>query len=142
MNAAAECKSEYYAGEMFAMAGGSLSHSLITANVTRDIGNRLKGKRCVPYDSKLRVKISTTGLYTYPDITVVCGALEFANEERDTIINPTLLSKFFLIPRKRTIGARNLTITGPSRHSTNMCSFRNGPRSSKSSCFSPTRRGS
>lgn len=76
---------------MFSVAGGSPFHSLITANVTREIGNRLKGKRCVPYDSNLRVKIPATGLYTYPDITVVCGALEFANEERDTIINPTLL---------------------------------------------------
>jgi Uma2 family endonuclease len=88
---AAEYKSEYYAGEMFAMGGGTSAHSLINANAIRTIGNRLMGKPCVPYDSNLRVKIPSTGLYTYPDIVVICGPLEFVDNERDTVTNPTLL---------------------------------------------------
>ncbi len=88
---AAAYKSEYYAGEVFAMAGSTPEHSLITANVLRELGNLLKGRPCAPYDSNLRIRVSASGLYTYPDASVVCGALQFADEHRDTVINPTLV---------------------------------------------------
>src|SRR5262245_47006367 len=84
---AAEFKSEFYAGEMFAMAGGSPRHSLIAANVIVALGIRLKDKPCTAYDSNLRVRVSRTGLYTYPDVTVVCGPLEFDDDVGDTILN-------------------------------------------------------
>lgn len=85
----AEFKSEYFAGEMFAMAGGSAKHSLLKANLVREIGNQLKGRTCVVYDSDLRVLVSATGLFTYPDATVVCGPLE--THDGDNATNPTLL---------------------------------------------------
>ena len=90
---AAEFKSEFFGGEMFAMAGGSPMHSLIATNLAREIGNQLKGRPCVPFNSNLRLKVLATGLYTYPDLSVVCGPLEFADEQEDTIVNPTLLAE-------------------------------------------------
>ena len=88
---AAEYKSEYYAGEIFAMAGGSPTHSVITASALRDLGNLLKGNRCAPYDSNLRVFIPATGLYTYPDVSVICGPRELVPGHDDMITNPTLI---------------------------------------------------
>ncbi len=86
---AAEFKSEYFAGEMFAIARGSAKHSLLKANLVREIGNRLKGRICTVYDSDLRVLVSATGLFVYPDATVVCGPLE--THDGDNATNPTLL---------------------------------------------------
>lgn len=86
---AAEFKSEYFAGEMFAMAGGSARHSLHKANVVGELRSQLKGRPCKVYDSDLRVLVSATGLFTYPDATVVCGPLE--THDGDNATNPTLL---------------------------------------------------
>lgn len=88
---AAEFKSEFYNGEIFAMAGGTPQHSLIAANLIREFGNRLGSGRCTAYNADLRVKIEATGLYTYPDLSVICGPLEFAENTDDTAINPTVL---------------------------------------------------
>lgn len=87
---AAEFKSEFYRGEMFAMAGASRRHNLIVANVIREVGNALKSSPCEVYPSDMRVRIDKTGLYTYPDV-VVCGEPEFEDDEVDTLLNPTLL---------------------------------------------------
>ena len=87
----AEFKSEFFAGEMFAMAGGSPQHSLKATNLARELGNRLRGGPCVAYNADLRLKIEATGLFTYPDLSVVGGALELAAGTNDTIVNPTLL---------------------------------------------------
>jgi len=88
---AATFRSEYYRGEMFAMTGGSPRHSRIKTNVLVELGLRLKGHECAPYDSDLRILVTATGLYTYPDASVVCGALMFDDERRDTVLNPTVL---------------------------------------------------
>lgn len=87
----AEFRSEYFAGEVFAMAGGSFRQSLIKANVVRELGNSLKGRPCMACDSDLRVKVSATGLYTYPDASVICEPIEFDDDQRDTVLNPVLL---------------------------------------------------
>lgn len=86
-------KSEFFDGEIFAMAGGSPEHSLIVASLLRELGNRLKGKSCTPYDGNLRVKIPATGLVTYPDASVFCKKLEFdpKDKRRQTAINPTVV---------------------------------------------------
>lgn len=89
----AEFKSEFFDGEMFAMAGGSLAHSLIATNLAREFGNRLRTHSCTPFNSDLRLKVEPTGLYTYPDLSVVCGPVRFAGPEGDTIVNPTLLAE-------------------------------------------------
>ena len=89
----AEFKSEFFNGEMFAMAGGSPMHSLIATNLTGEARTRLKGRPCVPFNSDLRLKVQATGLYTYPDLSVICGPLEFADEQDDVVINPTLIAE-------------------------------------------------
>jgi Uma2 family endonuclease len=85
-----ECKSEYYAGEIFAMAGGSPEHSLIAANVIAGLHPQLLGKPCRIYNSDLRVR-TTEELYTYPDVTIVRGEPRFAVEDPETLVNPTLI---------------------------------------------------
>ena len=91
MERAAEFKSEFYDGEIFAMAGGTPRHSLIGTNVAVEFGNRLRAKPCVPYNADLRIKIEATGLLTYPDLSVICGPLQFAEGTDDTVVNPTVL---------------------------------------------------
>lgn len=86
----ATTKSEYFNGEMFAMAGGSPRHSRIKTCVLAELQRQLRQKPCVPYDSDLRVACPT-GLLTYPDATVVCGDLIFREDDQDTVTNPTLI---------------------------------------------------
>jgi Uma2 family endonuclease len=88
---AAEFKSEFFDGEMFAMAGGTPQHSLIATNLAREFGNLLGGKPCVAYNSDLRIKVEATRLITYPDLSVICGPLQFAEGTTDTVVNPTVL---------------------------------------------------
>ena len=87
----APCKSEYYAGEIFAMAGASRWHDLTVTNVLRELSLQLKGQPCTTYPSDMRVKVSPTGLYTYPDVIVVCGEAQFEDHQQDTLLNPTLI---------------------------------------------------
>ena len=87
----ADFKSEFYDGEMFAMAGGSPQHSQIAANFIQAIGPRLAARPCVAYTSDLRLKVEATGLLTYPDVSVVCGPLELAPGTDDTVVNPTII---------------------------------------------------
>jgi len=83
----AEYKSEYYQGGIFAMAGAKHDHNRITENLSIDIGSFLKGKPCRSYSSDQRVHIPANGLYTYPDLLIVCGKIQFSDEENDTILN-------------------------------------------------------
>src|SRR5687767_9410634 len=77
----AEIKSEYYNGEMFAMSGASRHHNRVKENLVIEIGSRLKGGPCQSCSSDMRVKVSRTGLYTYPDIVIVRGEPQFEDAE-------------------------------------------------------------
>jgi Uma2 family endonuclease len=88
---AADVRSEFFAGEMFAMAGASLEHNLITANVTRELGTQLKRRPCRVVSTDMRVKVSATGLYTYPDVAVICDEPQLEDARQDTLLNPTLI---------------------------------------------------
>jgi Uma2 family endonuclease len=88
---AAPYKSEFYAGQMFAMAGARRSHNLIITNVVRELSTQLLDSPCQVYPSDMRVKIDASGLYTYPDVTVTCGEEQFEDEDEDTLLNPTLI---------------------------------------------------
>jgi Uma2 family endonuclease len=88
---AAETKSEYLDGQIFALAGASRRHNLITGSLVTQLTLQLGQRPCEVYPSDMRVKISDTGLYTYPDVTVVCGEPEFEDTELDVLLNPTLL---------------------------------------------------
>jgi Uma2 family endonuclease len=87
----AECKSEFLDGEMFAMAGGTPNHSLIAANLIFALMMQLKGCPCRVYTSDLRVKVQESGLYTYPDVSVVCGREQVEDEHDDVLLNPTVI---------------------------------------------------
>jgi Uma2 family endonuclease len=87
----AEARSEYLNGEIFAMVGASREHNLIVANITREVTQQLKGKPCELYPTDMRVRIPATGLYTYPDVVVVCGEPLFEDDHVDTLTNPTLI---------------------------------------------------
>ena len=91
-----EIRHEYYRGEMFAMAGATVPHILISGNIARALGNHFEDRPCTVYQSDLRVRINATGLYTYPDIVAVCGPAHFAKAEKQTtLVNPILLVEVF-----------------------------------------------
>jgi len=86
-----ETRSEYYNGEIFAMSGASREHNLIAGNLFRDIGNQLEDRPCETYMNDMRVWIEATGLYTYPDVVVVCDEPRFQDREVDTLLNPAVI---------------------------------------------------
>src|SRR4051794_40999674 len=87
----AEYRSEYFNGEIFAMAGASREHNVIAGNVFASLHSQLKGRPCETYQNDMRVRVSETGLYTYPDVVVVCGEPVFEDAEVDTLLNPALI---------------------------------------------------
>lgn len=84
-------KSEYVNGHILAMSGASRRHNLIAANISRELSSQLRGRPCESYISDMRVRVSETGLYTYPDVVAVCGDIRFADEQTDTLLNPTVI---------------------------------------------------
>jgi len=91
LEAAAEFKSEYAGGEVFAMAGGSPAHSQLAFNLGTLLGPALRASPCRGYNADLRIRVPETDLYTYPDLTIVCGEPEFDPRDPHTIVNPTLI---------------------------------------------------
>ena len=87
----AEYKSEYYRGEVFAMSGASFPHTLIKDNLARRVGNHLNGGPGRVVTSDLRVLVDATGLYTYPDVVIVCDEPHFEDAVFDTLLNPRVL---------------------------------------------------
>ena len=87
----AEFKSEYYQGEMFAMSGAREAHNLIVLNLAAALHQQLRTRPCRAYMSDMRVRVSATGLYTYPDVLAVCGEPQFLDDRRDTLLNPNLI---------------------------------------------------
>lgn len=85
---AAEFRSEYYDGEMYARPGGTFIHALLAGRVIVELASALTGKPCQIVTSDARVRVSAT-TYVYPDVTVVCGKPELAGS--DTLLNPTLI---------------------------------------------------
>lgn len=86
-----ETKHEYFNGYVFAMSGVSRAHNVITVNTSAELRTQLKGTPCESYAMDMRVKVSTTGLYTYPDLVVVCGVPRFDDNHVDTLLNPQVL---------------------------------------------------
>ncbi len=82
---------EYLDGQLYAMAGASYNHNQIMGNVYGILYTQLRAKPCRVLPSDMRVKISQTGLYTYPDISVVCDEPQFDDAQTDTLLNPILL---------------------------------------------------
>jgi Uma2 family endonuclease len=87
----AERKSEYYKGEMFAMSGVRWAHARLSANLMLLLGPQLRAKGCAIVASDLRVRVGDSILYTYPDLTVICGEPELLDQHFDTLLNPLLI---------------------------------------------------
>jgi Uma2 family endonuclease len=87
----AEFKSEYHDGKIFAMSGVSRRHDRINAQLSGLMHQQLDGGKCEWFTANMRVLVEASGLYTYPDLSVVCGEPRFADPYVDTLTNPTLL---------------------------------------------------
>jgi Uma2 family endonuclease len=84
-------RSEYCAGEIFAMTGASRQHNIIVANVTALLINQFEDRECEVYPNGMRVRTSDTTLYTYPDVVALCGEPLFEDDSVDTLLNPALI---------------------------------------------------
>jgi Uma2 family endonuclease len=87
----ADDKSEYLSGEIFAMAGATEAHNLIVTNVIGELRSQLRGRPCRTYPSDMKVEVGPSGLFTYPDVSVVCGEPRFHDGRRDMVQNPKII---------------------------------------------------
>lgn len=88
----AEYKSEYFGGEMFAMAGAGRERNILSTTLSGLLFQQLGGRACELYASDMRLQVQT-GLYTYPVVIVVCGQSRFTDDRVDTLVNPTMLAE-------------------------------------------------
>lgn len=86
----ADVRHEYYDGQIVMMAGGSPRHSLLGANLIAEFHRAVSGSGCRVYTSDLKIR-SSPSQFVYPDVTVVCGELQFHDAERDVVTNPRLI---------------------------------------------------
>ena len=84
-------KNEYYKGEIFAMAGASARHNILYSNIFGNLFSALKGRNCRPYGSDMRIHIPENTLFTYPDISIICGDIISSEEDEDTATQPTVI---------------------------------------------------
>ncbi len=89
--AAQDVRSEFYNGRMYAMSGGTHRHAIVIGNLSSELRLALKKGPCVVTTSDMRVRVSKTGLYTYPDVVVVCDPPQYGDGRQDTVLNPTLI---------------------------------------------------
>ncbi len=92
LDRASQLRNEYYDGRMYAMSGGTHAHAIVARNLTSAIQSAV-GTRCIATQSDLRVRVSPAGLYTYPDIVVVCGQPQYVDGRKDTLANPILVAE-------------------------------------------------
>lgn len=96
---AAEERHEYLDGEIYAMPGESPDHGRVSVNLVRIISSHLLGKPCEVFTKDMKVRsgplpkspFNTKGLFSYPDLVIVCGSLKFLDEYQDVLVNPTLI---------------------------------------------------
>ncbi len=88
---ASDEKHEYYKGEVFAMSGAKVPHNTITGNLFISLGQKLKGKKCKPYNSDQRIHIQSNTLFTYPDISIICGEIITLNNDDYNVLNPSVI---------------------------------------------------
>jgi Uma2 family endonuclease len=87
----AEFKSEYFRGEMFAMSDASLTHTRLVRRLTVSLDAQLRSGRCEVLALDMRVLVSKSRLYTYPDVVAFCGEPVLLDGHQDTLLNPSLI---------------------------------------------------
>jgi Uma2 family endonuclease len=90
LDRSSEFKSEFYDGAMYAMSGGSYPHAKIIMNLGAALHRLLRERGCSVTASDVRVRVDPNS-YAYPDIAVVCGEPRFADNDKDRLLNPTVL---------------------------------------------------
>lgn len=88
-------KNEYVNGRIRTMAGANRYHNLISGSLFGELRDQLRNHPCEVYVSNMRLWVEQTGLYTYADGIVACGHPRFEDEERDTLLNPTLVAEIY-----------------------------------------------
>lgn len=73
------------------MTGASRAHNVLRLNLAASLHQQFRGKPCEVYANDMRVKVSETGMYTYPDLVVACGEPRFEDQAVDTLLNPVLI---------------------------------------------------
>ncbi len=101
MEDAATEKHEYYRGEVFAMSGGTVSHSAIGGNIYHSLRGKLNGTPCKPFNSDMRIHIEKNTLFTYPDVSVICGNILTLNDDNQNVLNPTVIFEVLSPTTKR-----------------------------------------
>jgi len=91
MEKASTEKHEYFLGEIFAMSGAGFNHNLIFSNVFGVLAHKLKGSKCIPFGSDMRMNVPENTLFTYSDISIYCNEIKHLNEDEDTILQPTVI---------------------------------------------------
>lgn len=91
LDRASTTKHEYFHGRIYAMTGAKEPHNLINGNTLASLHSQLRRKPCRIYASDMRVKVTKTGLNTFPDIVIICGQPEFTDSTRDTVTNPVVI---------------------------------------------------
>ncbi len=87
----AEFKSEFWLGQVYAMAGAVERHEKLCSNLSRFLQNRLDGRPCQVFGSNMKVGATKKRGFAYPDVTVTCGELQFYDDTRDVLTNPTAI---------------------------------------------------
>ena len=87
----ADVRHEYFDGEIYEMAGESLAHSQICANILGEMRQALKGTKCQALSPNMKIRAETHGLFAYPDLSIVCGDPEFHDQMRDVLLNPKVI---------------------------------------------------
>jgi Uma2 family endonuclease len=87
----ADAKHEFLDGRVWAMAGGTLEHAQLAANIIGELRARLERGPCKVFSADARIRVAATGLATYPDVTVICGPIERDPEDVNTATNPAAI---------------------------------------------------
>lgn len=84
-------KHEFLDGEVFEKAGASEPHGVIVVNLAASLHEQFRGRPCRTYVNDMRIKVTETGLYTYPDVAAICGEPALEDGHRDTLLNPFVI---------------------------------------------------
>ena len=84
-------KHEYYKGEIFAMSSAKMPHNTISKNLLGTLFTKLKGKKCQPYGSDVRIHIESNTLFAYPDISIICDEVITRNNDDFNVLNPVVI---------------------------------------------------
>ncbi|HVG43688.1 MAG TPA: Uma2 family endonuclease, partial [Longimicrobium sp.] len=90
---AAEHRNELVYGRILPKPGGNIAHNSIVGNLVFEIGTRLRGGPCTVLASAMRIKVSRTEMYAYPDVVALCEPPELEDAYLDTLLNPAVIAE-------------------------------------------------